>query len=575
MPAFRSVASALAAGALVASAFAVPAGAQTAPVATTVTRTEALAAQLGDAGALLDLHLLTDTGFTNTDPSVSDPAVPVPGSYSRLTVAKIASSVLPSSPLNVTVPAAGPYEAKSTGPTSTSVAGDTVAALSGNLAALAPVVTATVLPGTLTASPGSGVVTAALDAGVSGVSAVGGLARIDRVTSKLASTSSPTSSEGSRSVTVGAVDLVDLGALLQGLGINLDKLTVDQVSALLTQLGLNGALPLPSGSTDLKSAVTTLTGLLASVEQTLVVDNTGTVTDVTTLLDSATASLLGTVGITAPAPSATGTTAGVLAQAQALLDQLNSTLDGLLSTALTTLDAAPLVRLEGVTVGVATKAVDGVAGSAATVTGTVGAVKVGAVNLGALDLAGPAATVSGLVSTVDSTVAGVLGALDPGLASVVKVTVLDKATSVIQSGAYTKASAGVTGAAVTVTPPATLTAIVDTINNTTAPTISGLLGSMPQVTSTISALEQSLGITYAALGQPATFKVASVLSESDFAPAAPAAPPTAPAAAPELPRTGGTTTVAIGGALALVAVLLIRRGLRRVDAQPQRIDTER
>ena len=559
---FRSVCAGLATSVIAASALTGPASAEIASgVGTSSTTTKVLTAQLGEAGALLDLALLADEARSTIDSAVASPEA-----FTRLTAIKAATSIVPTSPINVTQ---GVFEAKSSGPTEVPIGEQALAP-----AALGPVLSGTVNPGKLTATLNQGVAAATMATELSQVKAVGGLLGIGSLTSTLDASSAAASSGATRGASVKDITVLDLSALLQGLGLPLGQLTPDQVVALVDALAAQTGLPLPSGTTTLTEAVSQLNAAIDDL-QASIATVPETTSEITGAIDSTTTSLLGTVdgltGVTAPLPTTDQTVAEAVATVNALIDELQALVNSLLTEGLAALDGLALLRLEGVEVGVATKAVDTVAGSVASATGKIGKVHVGGLELAGLDLLGTAEQLTSALATVNAQLGQVLAIVHPDLANLVKVSVLDKATSIVQEGGYTKSRAGITAATATITPPAALAALVSGLVAQTNDVTSLLSGAGVPVDTLMNELAGSLNLATSALTAPAKLQVASVLSASDYRIAAAPAAPGAPVGSPTLPRTGGSDLVLFGGLLAVLA-LAVRRVARTPEVQAVRID---
>ena len=554
---FRSLSIAVAGLTTVASVAAMaPAGAAEPGLGTAATTTKLVSAAVGANGSLLNVNLISDEGR-----STIDSAVAAPSSFSRLTVADISSGIV--SALNVKLPVP-PLEAKAPeGPLEATLPAADL------LPASVPAVigTGTIDAPKLTASLVDGVAKSSLTAGVSNVTAaMGGLLAIDKIGTTQGTTTNVDAAEAVRNATVGNITVLDLDQLLSGLGIQLPDLSVAQVAGLVDALGATAGLNLPSGQTTLTGAIDVLDDTIAGL-QTQLGGATDAALPVTATVDSATSTLLGTLGLDSNLFSTTTTVTTTVGEVNDLITDVRGLLNSLIAGGVNTLATAPLLRLEGVEVGVTASAVDTVEASKAAVVGKVGAVKVGGLTLPGVDLLGEASKISALVTDVQNKINGVLSVVSPDLAGVVKVSVLDKVESVTASGGYVRSRAGVTGATATVTPPAALQAILDTIDaqvdtvmnrlGATAVAQLGLSGTMNQLGSTLS-----LGM--GALSQGATVRVAEVLSASDFrrpgvTPGAPVTPTT-----PELPRTGGPAQLALLGGMAAVLAL----GLRRFLHQP-------
>ena len=556
---FRSLSIAVAGVTTVASVAAMaPAGAAEPGLGTAATTTKLVSAAVGANGSLLNLVLGSDEARSTIDSAVASPSA-----FSRLSVADISSGVV--SALNVKVPAT-PLEAKAPeGPTSVT------APASNLLPAEIPSVlgSGTVDVPSLTASLDGGFAKSALSGGVSGVNLVGGLIGIDKVATNLTSAASPDSADANRAAVVQNITVLDLDALLSGLGISLPDLSVAQLTGLVDTLGatagldLNGSATVGAAAASLQAAISDLNAELGSL--------TGATTPVTSVVDSTTSTLLGTVGITSPLNTG-GTVATTVGAVQDVITQLQGVLDDLLAGSINNLLSTPLLQLEGVEVGVVASALDTVEASKAAVTAKIGAVKVGALSLPGVDLLSSVSAVTDVVNQAQAKLDSVLGVL--GLNGLVKVSLLDKVESVTASGGYVRSRAGVTAATATITPPAALADLLNTVGaaadsvavDTVGEVIESVGGTVPQLSTAMSTLTStlSLGGTLSALSQGATVRVAEVLSASDFrrpgvTPGAPVTPTT-----PELPRTGGPAQLALLGGMAAVLAL----GLRRFLHQP-------
>jgi LPXTG-motif cell wall-anchored protein len=554
---FRPASAVLASALLAGAAFPGLASAQTASgVGTSVTSTKLLSAQLGDNGSLLDLTLVGDEARSTTDPAVA-----ASEAYSRLTALTTKSSTI--SALNQQL---GSFEAKSAGPTSVDIAS------LGVPAALSPVVTGD-LTGKLSAALTNGVASTGMTADLSNLSLVGGLVSLDSLKSTQGSVTEALDSGAGRSAGVTNLTVLDLGALLKGLGIDPSILTLDQLDAILTQLNATTGLSLPAGSTTLQGAVTTLNAAITDLQGALAGAPAAT-SDITTAIDSTTSSLLGTIGITAPLPTTTDTLATAVTDVNAVIDQLKAQLAKLVTDRLAVLDSLSLLKLEGVDVGVTTKATDAVDSSIAQVTGKIGKIDVGGITLPGVDLLAATDTVNAVVNDVNAKIGGVLGTIDPSLANLVKVSVLDKATSITQDSGYTRSRAGITGATAVVTPPAALSTLISTLSaqaNTVGSTLTAAGVPVPVINTAMSQLGTTLSVA-SALSAPAKVQVASVLSASDYSRVG-STTAGAPAPGSSLPRTGDNSSLfLLVGAVAAAAAFGLRRTLHTPAVRPVRID---
>jgi hypothetical protein len=536
-----------------AAAFTGPAGAVSNGAGTALSSTKLVSAKIGDNGSILDLSVLGDEAQASIDSSAG-----TPGAFARLRLAKVASSIVPNNP--VTNGNFGEFEAKSTGPTNVPIAAAAFPTAS-------PVLSGNLTPGVLSATLNSNVADSGLNIELSNVNAVGGLISVGSIKSNLSSTTSGDSSTASRALQVKDVNVLDLQAFLQGLGISLPNLTVAQVAALVDGLAATMGVPLPSGQTTyagavgaINTAIDDLNGAVAGAPANAAV--------VTSAIDTTTKSLLGTLGVPVSAvPTAANTLTEATTLVTGLVNDLQAQLNLIATDGIKGLTNVALLRLEGVEVGVTAKAVSSVNDSVAAVTGKVGKVMVGNVSLPGLDLTSALDAINASVAAVNTKLASVLGLINSDLANMVKVSVLDKATQITSANGYTKATAGITGLTATITPPAALKAIVDTINATTAGTVATVMAGSGQQLSTLglsgamNQLASTLSLGASALTSPTVVKVAEVLAASNYRSSASGT--TTPGSSGELPRTGGTSLLLFG---ALAAILAF--GARRFFLHP-------
>lgn len=511
------------------------ADAQAAGVGTSKASTTILDVNLGDA---LKLRVGADDAQSSTDLQIG-PA----GAFSRLLALDASSTLLPA--LNVKIPNPA-IESRTPGgaPEATLAAVD----LTSGIAAVPGVaVPGSVASGTVSATLRSvldgATARSSMEANVSNLKIAGGLLSAEGLGSTLATGAGAAQADGTRKVEVGAINVLDLGALLDGLGLALSDLPLKTVSDLLASLGVP-ITGVPQGS-DLQSYVTSLNAAIDKVQATI---DTQSQT-VTGTVDSTVAGTLGSLKLPVP------TTSSTVTQVMGTIDGLQKTLTGSLISALNILDGLTLLRLDGATVGVATKATETVAGSLAEVTAEVGGLTVGGISLPGVNLLGPVSQVNSLVDTVNGTLSGALGTIHPSLGNLVSVSVLDQVESVTADNGYIRSRAGITALTAKITPPAELAALVSTIKSATGigATIRGLGGTVPALDSTMSSLESMLGGVTGILTSGATLKVAEVLSASDFT------NPAGPVPVSELPRTGGYPAVALLAAILVIAAIGTRR----------------
>ncbi|HEY2428980.1 MAG TPA: hypothetical protein VGI06_08630, partial [Acidimicrobiales bacterium] len=322
---------------------AAPASASTVGVGTTNTKTSVLTLQLGQNGSLLNLGLLTDTGGANIDPHGG-----TLGSATSLVPITLSSPALH---LNLSTPAVATSQ-----PGGQSNASSPALTLS-SLGVPAALAAATIKPAALHSDYAAGAAHSTMTAAeVDGLSVVGGaLANISLLASNLGADALTGQADGNRGVQIGNVNLLDLGALLQGLGVNLSSLPVGAVSQLLTQLNL--PVPNVAGGTSLAGDVTNLSNTLTSLRQTLV----GATTQITTPVDQTVAPILGQLNLPVP------TTGALVSQVNADITSVQNTLVSLLTGVLSKLDSFPLVQLAATQLGINETAADTVGDSVAAV----------------------------------------------------------------------------------------------------------------------------------------------------------------------------------------------------------------
>lgn len=503
-------------------------------VGTSSASTNLLDISLGTSGSLLSLRVLSDDARATIDPRVASPEA-----FSRLTAASISSTLLPAPLNNFTVPM---LESRSPGGAG-SVAGPALnfASPIAGVSVPASVLTGAIAPANLTSAVDATGARSSLTAALGAISLAGGLVSVDAISSNLGANAKPDAASGSRTVKADAVSVLDLGALLDGLGIPLANLPVSAVSDILAGLGV----PVPGVPASM-SAEDFVTQLNATID-TLQDQIDGVIT---TTVGTTAGTVLGGLGL--PIPD-TGETVATI---QGVLDTVQALVATVLEDALAAIDNLTLLKADGVEVGTVTKATETVGASTAGLVAKIGSISMGGVTLPGVDLASTVAALNGLVTAVNTTVSGALGSIDPGLANLVSVSLFDKdpATGVTSNGGYTNALAGITALTAKVTPPAALATIISSLPAAggIGSAITGAGGTVPGLSTVMGTFEGLLGPTVQALAGGATLKLASVASGASF---------TTPVAATggTLPRTGGTAQVALFGFGLAVAALAARR----------------
>lgn len=547
-----------------------PAGAQSAEgVGTSKASHTLLGLQLGNAGSLLNLGVLTDSAQSTIDVE-QEPAHAV----SRLQPVSLASGLLPG--LSNLVSALPTFESRTPGG-NPNVSGSALdlGGPSGLLGLPLGLLGGSLIPTSLTSALDADGARSGLDAKLADLSLVSGLLKIVSVNNKMGTAAALPAANGTRALGIDAISLLSLGDLLAGLNLDLAELPLGVVSGLLETL--NVPLALPTGAADLQSAVdgllTTITGILGQVagNNALLSSIVGDV--------PAIEGLLGGLPVALPLNGLNLTDVSSLnlplATVEGLLTTLQDTLTNLLGTALNLLDDLTLLKLDGATIGATTKATDSLASSVADVTGKLGGLTVLGIQLPGVDLL----SVGELLNGVTSTLGNVLSVIDPSLKDLVHVGVLEKATSLTTANGYNQALAGIDVLNVKITPPAILQNLVATLTGNTglsslgklqAAGVANPLGELPLLGSGALNLGNLLNLpaTVGALTQGLTLKVGSVQSASQFKLASAPAPAVAAAPVPvaELPRTGGDTrTLGILAAGMAVLALGVRRWARRPE----------
>lgn len=570
-----------------------PAGAQapTTGGGTSSGGTELLRVQLG--GGALDIRIGRELSQTIHDPSVGP--------------ASAVEQLIPLTVGSTLVPALG---ALSTAPIEVASSGDEKSVSSPTID-LASVAGAAPVPGLLSGTLQPFSLRAVVDAlgsvadatgAASGVSVLGGVLELGELQALLGSDALLDGASAGRLLSLDQVEVLDLEALLQLLGLGITDLPVGVAAGLLEQLGL----PLPGGLGSAGALVAQVESLLAqagdvpallrdltdqlAVLQAAVAAATAELAPLLEFLDcdpllalpllgdlacSTILSLIDTLeaeiaslntqiaALTAQIDALLETVADLL---QPLFDILNGLVDGLAG--------APLLTVRDLSLGVVADAVDTLAGSTADVTGSVGSIQIG--NL-------PALTGTDLVALADQATAAlgsVLSVLDPVLGDLVAIDLLADTTSVREENGKNVAEAAVTGLLVGLTPP-NVCGILDRLGGI-GDSIGGLLGSLAQsvpslplpvgdvlgqLGSTLSCTVDGEAVLLSALTQPLSVEVLSVTGRGEFAAVATQTTPTTQPTVP-LARTGGATSSVVPMAalgVAFAGFVLTRRLLARAS----------
>jgi hypothetical protein len=539
-------------------------------VGTSTGATELLALRIGDGA--LDVRVGVESSSTSNDPATGTSAT------ERITPLVVSSSLVPALGA-LSIP---PVDVTSTdGERSTATPGVDLGALT-SAAPVPGVLGGVIEPTTLRALVDATGAIADAAGGVTNLSVLGGVLRLGELDAVLGSDAVVTGAGAGRSLTLDRLEVLDLDAVLQLLGIDLGALPLGVAAGLLQQLGFG----LPGGATSPAALVSTVEGLLAQAGSVPAqIDALG---DQVVALQAQLAPLLPFVGcnpVLSLLPLVGGLTCAALvplatslqsqiaaltAQIDALTDSVAALLQPVLDVVgglLSGLGAAPLLVVEDLSVGVVADAVDTVEGSTADVTGSVGAVRVGALTL-------PGADLLSLAQQATDAVGDVLSVVDPVLGDLVDVSLFEETTSVAAEGAQTVASAAVTALRVAITPPDVCALLGRLGAGAATSTIAGVLGTVGQplsalplpVADVLGALGSTLSCSTSALTQPLELEVLKVSGRGAFAAVPTQVPPTTapgtPRQAEPLPRTGGEVPLALAGA-ALAAAVLVRRAVAR------------
>ena len=521
---------------------------------------------LNIAAGLLDVSVFTDQGTANTDSKAGQTLAKNTLTPLSLTSNKVDLSAINSSLSAVT----SPETAESPG-TSPSVSKSLLNFPADPSSPTAKVISGAVnsvnLTTKLDAIAGA---TSGLTAALTNLKVLSGIAGIDTLTNNDALVAAPTAASAARQFKIGKIPILNLGALLQGLGIDPSKLPVSAATSLVDKLKLS--VPSLGGSnTTLTNATNTLLGLMGLKTQADGASSSSSTITVPAPLTQAINSLDSKANLSPSGQDVTaGNLQGILATVQSNLNASSFTdlLSTLLSQSLDSLLKTPLLEVDTGALQVVTKAAATVADSAADVTAGIPILKVLGMNVPGID-------------TLISTLQGVLTTINQNLAGLLSVTLLAKDRNITQANGYTDATAQASEFKLTIDPSkvglaaikASLPAVTDglptggsidlgkTAVGTLAPSLQ--LPANPfanlvsaKILSTDAPL--ALGATTLALGQ--------VNSESKYTlvPATPTAPaqPTS-----TLPHTGRE----MGPWAAMAAVLLVlslgaRRWLGRVRA---------
>lgn len=590
-----------------------PSAAQEAPAAgagTSSGSASVLELLLGDDS--LALRLLGEDSLTSNDVTAGGPSA-----LERVSPLTVSSTLVPSL-------GGASQPTLETRSTSGEDAKSTPAVELGSLLAGLPVpglLAGTVDPVALRSAVDADGAVSAVSGAVRDLSVLGGLLSTGTATADLGSGALLTDANAVRGLHLDRLEVLDLTALLDLLGISLADLPLDAALDLLIGLGL----PIPgdlspealvstieellTDTAAVRAQVTALQEQLAPLTSQLAVATaevdalTAELAEQQALLDACTVELLCApiealiASLTTQLAAATATVTdlettidglldqidALLAPIQGLLDQLLGLIDGVLDG----LDGASLLVVEDLVVGVTARAEDTLADSVASVVGSVGDVTIGSLpSLGGIDGTAALGQVTALTEEITATLSGLLATIDPALADLVDIDLLDQATSVTEADGVTSAVAGITALRATITPPDVCALLSRLAAQETVGSVLGGLGEqLPSLPGPVGDVLGDLGSTVScttassegtvtaaalvdgvasALTQPLTVEALSLSGSGSFwVPAAAPGSPTPGATPGTLPRTGGDAQLALLALGLGTAGLAARRFLTR------------
>lgn len=505
-----------------------------------------------DVGSLLNLSVLDDQSISTIDPVNGEPI-----SSAVLNLLSVSSSVLG----DLALPLAS----------TTTTGAEDRAEVSHNTAANGiplPVVDG-LLRGTLSSVVDENGARSSLLAGIGGdgLDLVGGLLGLADAPEAVTFTTNaaPATAEGTRGLNIPALDLLNLGNLLAGIGLPLESLPLTDLVGLLEGLGIDTVLVdgNPMATDDLISTVTGLVGSLAPLDAAPVdapLDG-GLCQTVDGILDPV--PTLGGIGGLIPGGTPDTTCDDLLALPVddlpvvgellvSVVDLLTPILDGVLPT----LDGFELLSVRDVKANMVAKATDSLETSVADVVASIGSVKVANLSVfDNLDLTEDLALLSGLGDTIASTLNTALG-----LSGLLDIDLLKITEEVVPDGDYTKALSSLTAVGVTVNP---LVGVLQA--GSTEPSASDILGGTGLTGGGMGLLGGLLGGVTSVLSDGVGISVGTLASEGSFTVAGQTPtlvnPPKISTPDGKLPRTGASTALPAAMAVLLAGAAL---GVRRL-----------
>ena len=203
-----------------------------------------------DAGDLLKLVLVGEQSSASIDPANGTPTA--------------TETLSPLAVASQTLPALNSLSVPSVSTTSTGAA-DSKSTDAVDLASLpqpAPVLSGQIAPASLSSLVDADGAHASLSSTLANIGVLGGVAKVDSASVDLGGVAGPTQSSSTRAVTVNGITVLDLRAVLQMVGLDLNKLPLQTLADLIQQLGLFDTLNSLTGqnfqsASDIVNALTT------------------------------------------------------------------------------------------------------------------------------------------------------------------------------------------------------------------------------------------------------------------------------------------------------------------------------
>lgn len=519
-----------------------------------------------DLGSLLNLDVLDDESLSTIDPVNGEP---------------ISSAVL--NPLKLTSSVLGPLSLGSVA-TSTTGAEDRKS-VDANTAGNIPLpIVSGLLSGDLSSIVDSDGARSSLLAGIggTGLDLVGGLLDLGKTPEAMTFTTNaaPARAEGVRGLNIPSLSLLNLGDLLEGLGLPLGDLPLTDLTGLLKGLGID-SVPVLGDTMGTDEIVETVDGLVGSLgllgtdEESVETLSAPECDQVDGLLDGlpVAGGLLNGIPSIVPTATAEDDCASLLGNLPLvgdLVGNVEGLLEPILGGVLPTLDGLNLLEVRDIKAGMVATATDSLDTSVADVVASIGALEVANLEiLKNIDLTKDLSVLTGIGDTVSDLLNTGLG-----LGDLLDIDILKIEELLAPDGDYTKALSSLTALGVSLNPGELLGGL-----QAGGPTASSILGGgLPVLGGDMLNLEGLLGGVTSILTKGLDIKVATMASEGFFTPVAaltpnlvdpPEAPKVVTTPDGKLPRTGSDTTLpAILAVLLAGTAVIIRRTVRttKVDA---------